>query len=57
MEIKKSYLPVIRFNIYYIKVIQDLEIQSQGLHGINMYCKQSYNLSYEQILNNKYFFR
>lgn len=24
MEIKKSYLPVIRFNIYYIKVIQDL---------------------------------
>lgn len=32
---------VIGFNIYYIKVIQDLEIQSQGLpvYGINMYCK------------------
>lgn len=39
MEKKKSYVPVIGFNIYYIKVIQDLEIQSQGLYGINMYCK------------------
>lgn len=39
MEIKKSYMLVIRFNIYYIIVTPYLEIKCQGLYGINIYHK------------------